>query len=435
MNRFRAYVPFSKSYEQVIEATSSSPREIDYFIEGVASTVSVDRDEERMSEKALQKMRNDIKTLGVNLFVNHSHNLEDIVGTIVDADVYSTSLGIKAKMADPEVNPKAKLILSNQSKGIKMGLSVGGRVTKTKKEFNKDLNKEIDIIDDLELYEVSVVGIPSNKDCEISIGHQIAKSMKEGTPMVQKFAGQSGEVSYGKMGETTPNQVCPSCGKPSGELMSAEGGPMLYRCHDCGSQYEKMETQDKFYGGPEHQPTNPNFNPNAPQSVLGRKSGGNTMVEKDGLQPLKGKEMDEKPEEEMDENGKPKKKKEEMKGSEGGQSPEEAAMQSNQAGNTITPGFSTPSPPQHDPTQPAGHLHGSAGSRTQSMLGSKSDDSQDLLKKLNSDIDAFVIKRKEELAKEFGANAISENVAPEGMTKGVPQQTAQKSLDIRYRGL
>lgn len=151
---------------------------------GIASTLSVDRDEEKMSQKALLKMVNDIKEKGVNLFENHDHGWEHTLGVIKDADLIDNKVAVKISLDDPNTNPKIPMLLNKLKKGIMLGLSVGGNVTNFSWEYDRKLGKKIKVLDDVSIYEVSVVGIPSNADAFVTIPQAIAKSAK--LPILKK---------------------------------------------------------------------------------------------------------------------------------------------------------------------------------------------------------------------------------------------------------
>jgi HK97 family phage prohead protease len=161
---FSFYIPLSKN-------TGES-------LTGIASTLSLDRDSEKMSLNALKEMETDIKRLGVNLFGNHEHNWENTLGVIKEASLIDNQLFVDLTLDDPNTNPKIPMLLNKLAKGIKLGLSVGGQVMKEKWEYDKEANKKVKVIDGVRLYEVSVVGIPSNADSYLSIPTQISKSFK-----------------------------------------------------------------------------------------------------------------------------------------------------------------------------------------------------------------------------------------------------------------
>lgn len=145
---------------------------------GVASTTSVDRDEERMSHNALKMMVDDIKKNGVNLFENHEHGWHNTMGFINDATLVGDQVHVNIELDDATTNPKIPALLNKLKKGIKLGLSVGGNVQDFKWEYDRTLGKKIKVLDKVKIFEVSVVGIPSNADSFVSIPQAIAKSAK-----------------------------------------------------------------------------------------------------------------------------------------------------------------------------------------------------------------------------------------------------------------
>jgi HK97 family phage prohead protease len=145
---------------------------------GIATTSGIDKDEERMSETALDMMVNDIRAQGVNLFGNHEHNWENTLGVINKAERVNNQIQIGIELDDPTTNSKIPMLLNKLNKGIKLGLSVGGNVISYKWEYNKQLGKKIKVLDTVKIYEISVVGIPSNSDSFLTLPAAIAKSSK-----------------------------------------------------------------------------------------------------------------------------------------------------------------------------------------------------------------------------------------------------------------
>jgi HK97 family phage prohead protease len=145
---------------------------------GIASTTSIDKDEERMSDQALKMMVDDIKREGVNLFQDHQHGWQDTLGVIKDAKLIGNKVQVEITLDDAVTNPRVPMLLNKLNKGIRLGLSVGGNVLNRKWEYNKQLNKKIQVLDEVKIYEVSVVGIPSNSDSFLSLPMAIAKSAK-----------------------------------------------------------------------------------------------------------------------------------------------------------------------------------------------------------------------------------------------------------------
>lgn len=168
------------------------------YIVGVASSTSIDRDNDRMSEAALQTMKSTAEA-NLTLYTNHEYKIpDDLFGSCVEATIKAQrdetpivvknnnneeeiftfspqSLEIKIKVVSDSVNQKAGQIYQALKEGVNIGLSIGGAVKKlvtVKDAINGTVHNLIDSID---LYEISVVGIPSNAD---AMNLAIAKSIK-----------------------------------------------------------------------------------------------------------------------------------------------------------------------------------------------------------------------------------------------------------------
>lgn len=157
----------------------------EWYIQGVASTTDIDRDDERMSETALQKMLDTLQKRVINVFGNHEHHWENSLAVIVESKLSldGKSLFIKALLDDPTTNPKIPLLVNKGKKGFGLAFSIGGRALSASKEVDKKSGKKVNVIDDIEIWEVSVVGIPSNRECTASITAQIAKCLNTSQPV------------------------------------------------------------------------------------------------------------------------------------------------------------------------------------------------------------------------------------------------------------
>lgn len=144
---------------------------------GIASTMALDRDEEKMSDNALADMEREILAHGVNLFGNHEHGWENTLGVIKHAKRENGKLGIKIDLDNEQTNPKVRMLLEKIKRGIKLGLSVGGSVIKDREEYDKEAGRRVKVIDGVRLLEISVVGIPSNADSFMTLPQAIAKSL------------------------------------------------------------------------------------------------------------------------------------------------------------------------------------------------------------------------------------------------------------------
>lgn len=149
--------------------------------EGIASSTSLDRDEERMTLPALVKFAKDLNRSTSNgIFFNHDHKALK-VGSISRAWVDGNQLKIKfvkTKAQGPIGNggPLIADIHTQMDEGIYNCMSIGGRVLKREQVFDEKLGKSVGEIQDVEGLEVSIVGIGANPDASISSA--IAKAFK-----------------------------------------------------------------------------------------------------------------------------------------------------------------------------------------------------------------------------------------------------------------
>ena len=170
------------------------------YIIGIASSTSIDRDNDRMSEAALHTMKSTAEA-NLTLFTNHEYRVpDDLFGSCVEAIVsankdeepivlkaeedgeevsiatfYPQDFEIKIKVVSDEVNPRAGQLYKAVEEGVSLGFSIGGAVKKLKTVKDVVTNTVHTLIDAIDLYEISIVGIPSNVD---AMNLAIAKSIK-----------------------------------------------------------------------------------------------------------------------------------------------------------------------------------------------------------------------------------------------------------------
>jgi hypothetical protein len=142
------------------------------IVEGVASTMNVDHDNERMAQNALESMANIINEKTVPLRMEHSKEDSAIVGSVYKAWVDERNqLWIRAAI-DPK-HPAGPMLHSSLKDGAKFGLSVGGRVKNAMRELAESTGKMVKTFYDVILDEVSVTRKPANYDAWL-----FAKSLK-----------------------------------------------------------------------------------------------------------------------------------------------------------------------------------------------------------------------------------------------------------------
>lgn len=123
------------------------------ILEGIASSNSVDLDGDYMTNECLEDMKT--QALGLNIFLDHEHTIDKIVGKVTDV-VETSSDVFKIKFS---VIPAYEWYISDfLQNGINLGLSIGASVldfedTETGWKINK-----------VKLHEISIVGIPANWD-------------------------------------------------------------------------------------------------------------------------------------------------------------------------------------------------------------------------------------------------------------------------------
>lgn len=140
-----------------------------FFVVGFASTPGLDRHGEIISEEALKKAASNLLKKPNNvLFLNH--NYDRPIGVIQESAYVSGGLMIKAKISNTE-----PVLREQISEGLWNAFSIGGIV----KEAEEIKNKEDDLIGykitEIELVEVSLVGVPANP--EATLLEVISKSL------------------------------------------------------------------------------------------------------------------------------------------------------------------------------------------------------------------------------------------------------------------
>ncbi len=129
--------------------------------EGVASSTTLDRQQERMTPRAIQKMA--LHT-GLELLPSHSAGPLEELGVIEEAWADNSQFRVAGRL-DPS-NPAARRLFEKAASGRQFGLSVGGRVTKAFWRYDEDAGRQVRHIDDVELDHVAVCrpGAAANPD-------------------------------------------------------------------------------------------------------------------------------------------------------------------------------------------------------------------------------------------------------------------------------
>jgi len=154
-----------------------------YYISGIVSDTSVDRDGDRMSYAALKQMEQAINE-GAPLFQNHNHDISDTLGAPVGAELRgnqnNAELWAEFRLEDPDYNPNVQSLIHKLETGERLGFSIGGTNANGRFTYERSSDgTQVRVIPGVNLYEVSVVGIPSNSHTYV-MGH-VFKSLRPNT--------------------------------------------------------------------------------------------------------------------------------------------------------------------------------------------------------------------------------------------------------------
>lgn len=142
--------------------------EKEFYVEGYASTPDLDRQGDIILLEALKEAAKELVDVNNTVFFGHSYDLPNSVGLLTEARV--DEYGLKVKIF---VSSVAKELRIKLKEGIISKFSIGGRVLQDKdvpreEAIELGLMKEEDpfpavkVIEKMELFEVSFVGVPAN---------------------------------------------------------------------------------------------------------------------------------------------------------------------------------------------------------------------------------------------------------------------------------
>ncbi len=129
-------------------------------MEGIASTTSIDLDNDMVSQQAMESMKEHATKLNIHANHNTWDLFDGVIGHITEV-LESDDKTLKIKFVILEkyaADIKAMLDL-----GIKLGLSIGGAPTSWKEQETPD-GGFVWIIEDIILFEISLTALPANWD-------------------------------------------------------------------------------------------------------------------------------------------------------------------------------------------------------------------------------------------------------------------------------
>lgn len=155
-----------------------------FYIEGYAATSDLDRQNDIITTGALKAageglLSNDGRTVFFN------HNYDRCVGRLDSADVDNTGLLVKIYISEVEQELRTKI-----SEGVISKFSIGGRILSSKivsrteaeritGKANTNSSGKVNLITGIELFEVSVVGLPANAKAGFRVHKSLEEAVKE----------------------------------------------------------------------------------------------------------------------------------------------------------------------------------------------------------------------------------------------------------------
>jgi len=129
-----------------------------FYVRGYASTPDLDRQDELITWEALKKVEDHLVKNSTLFF---DHNYGKPIGRVVKSKVDEVGLFIEAYIS--KTQPDIRTLIEE---GILNRFSIGGRILEM--EPAPDLGKEAARVLDLELFEVSLVGVPANSEAKVT---------------------------------------------------------------------------------------------------------------------------------------------------------------------------------------------------------------------------------------------------------------------------
>lgn len=226
---------YTKDFE--VDTKASNKR----IITGFATTSDVDRQFDVISEDAIKGAAEDLLQ-NPTVFYEHKHS-EYPIGKVIDTKIMGGKLLIRV-----EISKTADQVWTLIQEGILRCFSIGGRFLDFKTIHDKDLNKDIRLITKLELFEVSIVGLPANASAIITdVSKAIVKSLedKQIEELEEKQRGEGQGQDNPRQGDGgTDTCICSECGY---ETEHERGKPCNeIKCPECGSEMTgKSKENDK----------------------------------------------------------------------------------------------------------------------------------------------------------------------------------------------
>lgn len=139
---FEVSVPLAKAWEDGAG---------DLWFEGVAASTALDRQRERMSKQAVEKMS---RFAGLDLLPRHDAGPLRELGVVEECWVDNDEFRVRGRL--DKTNPEAWRLFERVQAGKRYGLSVGGRVLAAKWQFDPEAGQMVRLIEDVTLDHIAV---------------------------------------------------------------------------------------------------------------------------------------------------------------------------------------------------------------------------------------------------------------------------------------
>jgi len=205
------------------------------YLSCTASSSIKDMHEDEFTPDCVTRMADSAMSKNMTIFLNHQYKVpEDVFGSTTSSRSV-VRMGVDGPVTDMdlevmlnETNPRAVATYDAIESGVKLGVSIGALIKSWRARDPKDKwAEEGMIIDDVELLEASIVGIPANPRSWVQNAVKAIKTFSDATPedeaqkeLLEMLDHVDEEKSVDQMGPTADEDDtdeatkagCPDCG-------------------------------------------------------------------------------------------------------------------------------------------------------------------------------------------------------------------------------
>jgi len=167
--------------------------------EGVAASTSLDRQAERLTPAAVEKMQ---QYSGIDLLPSHNAGVLQELGIVEKCWVDNNQFRV-AGYLEPG-NPEAARLYERLKAGKQYGLSIGGRVLKAHWDFDTEAGRQVKHIDDVVLDHIAVCRPTqsANPDTYLTALAKAAEAVIDGMPGDAEPREEIPEAMFARLGKT-----------------------------------------------------------------------------------------------------------------------------------------------------------------------------------------------------------------------------------------